>query len=161
MVLNHIGIVTTIDFDQAPRSDVETALLANASMMVQNPFVHALIYASGMIITVFASYFVGRMAGGTGGFGACISVIGALGFVWAAFSLLQIVSHFVSLALAGILSLLTFVLMMWILTNAIAELHEFKSLFKVFVMIFATFFGFLFGMSFIIQLIFVSASSGV
>ena len=117
------------------------------------PIAAAMVTASGSVLTVFAIYWVGRALGGTGHFADAISVVAWLQFVVVTFQVAQLAVFIVMPPLAAVIDLAGTLLSIWLLTNFIAELHGFKSLSKVFVMILVTLFAFAFGLSLILTAI--------
>ena len=124
--------------------------------ILMRPFLLAVVQMSGMVITVFLVFWVGQMAGGHGNFGDGITLIAWLQFIMTCLQAIQVIAALTVPPLAGIIAVVAMGLMFWLMTNFIAEMHGFKSLTKVFVMIIATIFAAAFAMSFILTLIGVS-----
>ena len=125
--------------------------------ILKSPYLLAIVQMSGLVITVFVVFWVGRAGGGTGRFADCISVVTWIQFVLFCVQFLQAVAVFVVPQIAGTIGLFALVLLFWLMTNFIAELHGFKSLTRVFAMIMATLFGFAFGLSLVLTMIGFSA----
>lgn len=128
--------------------------------LMMNPVMAGIIQMSLLVLMVFATYWIGRAMGGTGGFGNTILVVAWIQFVMVCLQVIQTVSMVLIPPLAGMISVVGFVLFFWLLTNFIAELHGFQSLGRVFLMILLSMFGFAFGLSLILTLIGVSAIPG-
>ncbi|KMW56886.1 hypothetical protein AIOL_001843 [Candidatus Rhodobacter oscarellae] len=157
---NHVGLLMTVDFSITPRDPIEELVLQNATMMARQPFVHAIVFASMLVISVFMLYWVSRMCGGTGGFGAGILLIAYVNFIHTVLFLGQLAIFVLSPPLASLAGIAVLVLTFWVFTSAISELHGFRSLFRIFVMILMTAFGCLFGLIFLLTIVGVILPGG-
>jgi Yip1 domain len=106
-----------------------------------------------LVVMVFAVFWIGRAMGGTGSFEESILLVAWLQFVMVCLQVVQTGVLLVSTTIAEIFGLLGIVLFLWLLTNFVAVLHGFTSLFKVFVMILVSAFGIAFGLSILLTLI--------
>jgi hypothetical protein len=120
------------------------------------PFVAAIVSLSGSVFTVFAIFWIGRAMGGTGGFGDAISLVAWTQFVVICMQLVQLAAFILLSPVSAAVDIAAALISIWILTNFIAELHSFKSLSKVFLMIIVTMLGLAFGLSLILAIIGVS-----
>ena len=91
--------------------------------------------------------------GGTGSFEETILIVAWLQFVMICLQVVQTGVLLLSTPVAEIFGLLGILLFLWLLTNFVAVLHGFSSLFQVFVMILVSAFGIAFGLSMILTLI--------
>ncbi len=126
--------------------------------ILNSPYLLATVQMSGLVITVFAVYWVGRLGGGSARFADCILIIAWIQFVLFCLQVIQTIAAFAAPSLAGMIGIVAIVVLFWLMTNFIAEVHGFKSLTKVFAMIIATLMGFAFGLSVILSMIGFSAS---
>jgi hypothetical protein len=107
-----------------------------------------------LVVMVFAIFWIGRSMGGTGSFEETILLVAWLQFIMVCIQGVQAVSLIVLPSLVGsLIGVAGLVIFMWLLTNFIAVLHGFSSLFQVFVMILVAAFGIAFGLSIILTLI--------
>lgn len=120
----------------------ETPLLA----ITTKPILAGIIGASLMVITVFSIYWIGRMFGGTGRFDQAILTVLWLQFVMLILQSAMLVLSLFAAGIAGLLNLFAMFVVFWILSHFITEMHGFKSVGLVFVLILVTiivaFFGF-------------------
>jgi len=131
------------------------------AQILTNPFLSTIAQTSLLILMVFVIFFVGRAMGGIGGFGNTILVVAWVQFIMTVLQSLQTVALMVSAPLASILGVISFVIFFRVLTSFIAELHGFKSLLNVFVMILVTMVGLTFGVSILLAIIGVSIPGAV
>ena len=93
------------------------------------------------------AFLVGRAMGGTGSFPEALLLMTWLQFIMICITVIQVVATLLLPPVGTIIVILSFVLSLWLLTNFIAELHGFRSLAQVFIMILVTAFAVLFFMS--------------
>ncbi len=132
----------------APPNDYPLSVLIR-----ERPIMALILELSLMILSVFAVYWVGHACGGTGRFEDAILVVAWLEFLIACLQAVQIAAMFTVPSLQGIVVLLSYGLATWLITNFIAELHGFKSLLSVFVMILVTITGAVLGLTILLSLI--------
>lgn len=126
-LLNHVSfammpIEAKDFFAEAMRSPIRTAILQWVAMLMSVQLIHK----------------IGRMRGGTGSLADTVVLVAWLQFILLILQSAQIVVQIVIPPLGGLLSLASVVLLFWLLTNFIAELHGFRSLPAVFVGILVT-----------------------
>ncbi len=121
--------------------------------LLTNPIMMGMIQMSLLVVMVFAIHWIGRAMGGDGRFGDAILAVAWIQFVMACLQVVQTVAMVLVPPLAGLIAVLGFVLFFWLLTNFIAELHGFRSLGQVFVMIVISMIGFVFGVSLLLAII--------
>ena len=129
--------------------------------ILNSPVLSTLVQSAVLVILVFLIYFVGRAMGGTGGFGNTILLVAWLQFVMACLQALQTIALILSPPLAAVLGIIGFVIFFRVLTSFIAELHGFKSLVNVFLMVIVTMVGLTFGVSIILAMIGVSVPGAI
>jgi len=129
--------------------------------ILNSPVLSTLVQSAVLVILVFLIYFVGRAMGGTGGFGNTILLVAWLQFIMACLQALQTIALILSPPLAAILGIIGFVIFFRLLTSFIAELHGFKSLVNVFLMVIVTMVGLTFGVSVILAMIGVSVPGAI
>jgi hypothetical protein len=113
-----------------------------------------------LLISVHAIHKIGRMRGGIGSLDGAVVLMAWLQFVLLCAQVVQLVALILVPPLAGILGIASMVLLLWLLTNFIAELHGFKSLGLTFVGILVTFFTAIFVMAIVQILLFGAAPVG-
>ncbi len=138
----------------APPNDYPLSVLIR-----ERPVMALILELSLMILSVFAVYWVGTACGGTGRFEDAILVVAWLEFLIACLQAVQIAAMLTVPSLQGIVVLLSYGLATWLITNFIAELHGFKSLLSVFVMILVTLTGAVLGLTILLSLIGISVGA--
>lgn len=121
--------------------------------LLQYPWTTAIIQMSVLVIVVFAIHWIGRAMGGTGDFADAILVVAWLQFCLLCLQVIQTLTMLVFPPFASLLGLAGFVLFFWWLTNFVAELHGFRSLGQVFLMVIVSLLSIVFAMSLILTLI--------
>jgi hypothetical protein len=103
-----------------------------------------------LLISVHAIHKIGRWRGGVGSLNNAVILVAWLQFILLCVQVLELVIEPLVPAAAAMLGVFGLVLFLWLLTNFIAELHEFRSLGMVFFGIVLT----LFAMSFVLAFVF-------
>ena len=116
-LLSHLSFATLpaeaqAFFSEAMRSPIRTALIQWIAMLVAVQLVHK----------------VGRWRGGTGSLADAVLLVAWLQFILLLLQVVEIVVHLAVPPLGGVLSIASVVLLFWLLTNFVAELHGFRSL---------------------------------
>jgi hypothetical protein len=124
-----------------------------ATAMPVGPAATGFIQLALLVVMVFAVFWIGRAMGGTGSFEEAILLVAWLQFVMVCLQVVQTGVLLISTPIAEIFGLLGIALFLWLLTNFVAVLHSFGSLFRVFVMILVSAFGIAFGLSILLTLI--------
>jgi hypothetical protein len=106
-----------------------------------------------LVVMVFAIFWIGRAMGGSGSFEEAILLVTWLQFIMVCLQVVQAFALVFVAPLAGLIGIAGIVLFLWLLTNFIAVLHNFSSLFMVFLMILVAGFGIAFGLAIIMTLI--------
>jgi len=104
-------------------------------------------------MTVFGIYWIGRAMGGKGGFSDTILLVAWMQFVVVCLQIVQLGVFLLAKPLAGLVDIAASVVSLWILTNFVAELHGFRSIGKVLLMIIISLFGVAFAVSIIVTAI--------
>jgi hypothetical protein len=122
---------------------VISLFVSNVSMNGDNPFV--IIVGPGLVmgplpvaimiffmtlVSAFASSRIGRMFGGQGDFNALLIVMSWLQWMQFVFQMLSTLLSFISIALSGLISLVIFVLTLWIFVAMVDRAHGFESALK-------------------------------
>jgi len=131
-------------------------LVMYLGVIAVSPYVAAIISASASVISVFAIYWIGHTLGGKGGFDDAILLVAWTQFVVICMQLAQLAAFLLLPGMSILVEIAASLISIWILTNFIAELHGFKSLTKVFLMMLVTLFGLAFGVSLILAIIGIS-----
>jgi hypothetical protein len=135
-------------------ANVTALLLAgDAAAMPVGPAATGFIQLALLVVMVFAVFWIGRAMGGTGSFEESVLIVAWLQFIMVCLQVVQAGILVISTPIAEIFGLLGVLLFLWLLTNFVAVLHGFSSLFQVFVMILVSAFGIAFGLSIILTLI--------
>lgn len=108
---------------------------------VPAPMESALVQGGLLVLMAILAHQVGRWRGGRGSFADALILMVWWQTVLLGFQLVQIAALLVLPMATNILGLVGLVLVFWLLTSFIAELHGFSSLAKVLVGIIATFIG--------------------
>ena len=103
---------------------------------------------------------LGRMFGGQGDLAGALAIVTWLQVILLAINVVQIVLSLTVPFLAGLLSIVTFFLIFWLLANFIAQLHRFKSLSGVFVGMFLGMLGLALLLSVLLGILGVRVSMG-
>lgn len=137
-----------------------TIVLPDGTMNV-SPFTYALILGGILVTMIFAVNFTGRMVGGQGGFGATIALVAWLEAVAMVVRLVIALVSYISLPLAGILSIFGLIVLLRCLLVFVNVLHGFKSLWKAFGVLVLAFFGMGLGLTILLALIGVGAGGAM
>lgn len=128
-------------------------LAGDAGAMPVGPAATGFIQLALLVVMVFAVFWIGRAMGGSGSFEETILIVAWLQFIMICLQVVQAGILLLSTPVAEVFGLLGILLFLWLLTNFVAVLHGFSSLFQVFVMILVSAFGIAFGLSIILTLI--------
>jgi hypothetical protein len=136
-------------------ANVTALLLAGdaAVAMPVGPAATGFIQLALLVVMVFAVFWIGRAMGGTGSFEESVLIVAWLQFIMVCLQVVQAGILVISTPVAEIFGLLGVLVFLWLLTNFVAVLHGFSSLFQVFLMILVSAFGIAFGLSIILTLI--------
>ncbi len=122
---------------------VISLFVSNVSMNGDNPFV--IVVGPGLVmgplpvaimifvmtlVSALASSRIGRMFGGQGDFNALLIVMSWLQWMQFVFQMLSTLLSFISIALSGLISLVIFVLTLWIFVAMVDRAHGFESVLK-------------------------------
>ncbi|MHC0053897.1 Yip1 family protein [Actibacterium sp. D379-3] len=102
------------------------------------PFLTVIILGALTLLTVQATYRVGRLMGGNGTFEGALRLILWLQMIMLCLQAAQLLFMVVFPLFAVLLGPISLVLSLWLLTNFVAVLHGFRALFPVFLMILVT-----------------------
>jgi hypothetical protein len=103
-----------------------------------------------LLISVHAIDKLGRWRGGVGTLGGAVILVAWLQFILLCLQAVQLVVEILMPSMAAMLGVFGLVLFLWLLTNFVAELHQFRSLGMVFAGIVLT----LFALSFVLATVF-------
>lgn len=103
-----------------------------------------------LLISVHAIHKIGRWRGGVGTLSGSVVLVAWLQFILLCLQVVQLVIEILMPAAAAMLGVFGLVLFLWLLTNFVAELHQFRSLGIVFFGIVLT----LFTLSFVLAIVF-------
>ena len=122
---------------------VISLFVSNVSMNGDNPFV--IVGGPGLVmgplpvaimifvmtlVSALASSRIGHMFGGQGDFNALLIVMSWLQWMQFVFQMLSTLLSFISIALSGLISLVIFVLTLWIFVAMVDRAHGFESVLK-------------------------------
>ena len=122
---------------------VISLFVSNVSMNGDNPFV--IVVGPGLVmgplpvaimifvmtlVSALASSRIGHMFGGQGDFNALLIVMSWLQWMQFVFQMLSTLLSFISIALSGLMSLVIFVLTLWIFVAMVDRAHGFESVLK-------------------------------
>lgn len=120
-------MVTRVSLLMLPPGD-EPGFLA----IVANPFFGVPAQAVSLVITAVAITGIGRIFGGLGGFADALLVIVWIEFLMTITQAAELAVMLVVPPLGFVLGLAVLVFFVWLVVNAIAELHRFQNLLMVF-----------------------------
>ena len=122
---------------------VISLFVSNVSMHGDNPFL--IVVGPGLVmgplpvaimifvmtlVSALASSRIGHMFGGQGDFNALLIVMSWLQWMQFVFQMLSTLLSFISIALSGLISLVIFVLTLWIFVAMVDRAHGFESVLK-------------------------------
>ena len=147
VVMSSVLTVLAIHLSTA---STEPALIAMQTRPIQFAF------AQGIVLLMFAGLIqgVGRMAGGTGNFPDALLLLVWVQVILLLLQVAQIVLQLVLPPAAELLGLMGLVLMLWLVTNFVAELHGFSSLGAVFAAVVGTVLGLGFALAVVFLILF-------
>ena len=128
--------------------------------LIASPVRTALLQAGIWAVIAAAIAVGGRMRGGTGSFPDALILMVWLQFILLCVQLVQVLVGIAVPMLADLIGLAGLGLLLWLLTNFVAELHGFRSLIAVFAGIVAGAFGFIFVAAVLLSLILGSPGTG-
>lgn len=131
----------------------EPGPVAAPEPVVLTPFASAAVLGAMLVMLVFAVYYTGAALGGTGSFGATLTLVVWLEVVAMAFRLVQAVSVVLSPVLGTIAWLAGFVMLFWTLINFIKVLHGFGTLGRAVLTLMIGVTGIIVGMTLMLSLI--------
>lgn len=124
------------------------------------PLTYAMILGSGLVVLVFALFFVGRALGGTGTFPATLGIVVWLEVLGLGVRAMQAVAAIFSGAAESLIAIGGTVYLLWCLVRFTNELHGFDSMGKAVGTLVLVFVGITFGLLPLLTLIGVGASQG-
>ena len=95
--------------------------------LVMGPLPVAIMIFVMTLVSAFASSRIGRMFGGQGDFNALLIVMSWLQWMQFVFQMLSTLLSFISIALSGLISLVIFVLTLWVYVAMVDRAHGFES----------------------------------
>lgn len=129
--------------------------------LIASPVRTALLQAGIWAVIAAAIAAGGRMRGGTGSFPDALILMVWLQFILLCVQLVQVVAGVMLPFLADLIGLAGLGLLLWLLTNFVAELHGFRSLIAVFAGLIAGAFAFVFVAAILLTMIIGSPPAGV
>lgn len=134
---------------------------APMAVLLRNPAMNAAVHGVVFVISVFAAHRIGKAFGGTGTLDGTLKLMTWLQAVNAGLLLLQLVLLMVMPLAAGLIGFASLILILWLLTNFVAELHGFPSLMQVFMAIVLSFFAIVIGLSLLLGLLTMLVPGGM
>jgi hypothetical protein len=129
--------------------------------LIASPVRTALLQAGIWAVIAAAIAAGGRMRGGTGTFPDALILMVWLQFILLCVQMVQVLAGIVLPLAADLIGLAGLGLLLWLLTNFVAELHGFRSLIAVFAGVVAGAFAFLFAAAVLLTLVLGSPPAGV
>ncbi|MGB0661825.1 MAG: YIP1 family protein [Mangrovicoccus sp.] len=126
-----------------------------------NPLVMAVLQLALVVFTVFATFFIGRIFGGKGQLRDSLLLLTWLQLVMMCLQVVQTVLLIVAPGLGQLATVFGLFLFLWLYTIFTAEMHGFKSVPAVFVMILVSAFGISFVLTLILTALGVSVTGAV
>jgi hypothetical protein len=124
--------------------------------MMASPIQTAILQAALMLVSVHAVYHIGRWRGGQGSFADALILMGWLQFLLLILQVVQIVTQIILPPLSNLIGFVSIGIFLWLISNFIAELHRFSSVFKTMLAVLAT----LFAAGFILSLLLLAVVGG-
>ena len=124
--------------------------------MMASPIQTAILQAALMLVSVHAVYHIGRWRGGQGSFADALILMGWLQFLLLILQVVQIVTQIILPPLSNLIGFVSIGIFLWLISNFIAELHGFSSVFKTILAVLAT----LFAAGFILSLLLLAVVGG-
>jgi hypothetical protein len=124
--------------------------------MMASPIQTAILQAALMLVSVHAVYHIGRWRGGQGSFADALILMGWLQFLLLILQVVQIVTQIILPPLSNLIGFVSIGIFLWLISNFIAELHGFSSVFKTMLAVLAT----LFAAGFILSLLLLAVVGG-
>lgn len=128
--------------------------------LFQNPLMLGVAQAGFAVLTVFGTFWIGRMFGGRGRFDTTILYVTWLQVIALAIQVVQLLVLLLIPALYGLIGVIGFGLSLWLFVNFVAVLHGFQSLGLVFAGIFGSVFAMAFVLSLLLSLIGFAGAPG-
>lgn len=136
----------------------QRAMLAG---VIDSPLRTAVLQAVVMVGIVLATYWIGRMRGGSGSLPDAVIVIAWLQFILLCLQGVQVAAQVLLPVLADIIGIVGLVAFLWLLTNFVAELHGFRSFWLVLVGVVASMMTLGFAAALLILVLFGGPVAGV
>ena len=136
-------------------------VLGPLAMIMANPLLNLLIQGGIFVITVQASYRIGRAAGGTGSLTGALKLMLWLQAITLAVQIVQLLMLMLLPPLGGMIGFASLFLFFWLLTNFVAELHGFASRWRVFMAIVMSCFALFLTLSLALALLFMLIPGGI
>lgn len=118
--------------------------------MMASPISTAILQAGLMVVSVHAVFWIGRWRGGRGSFADALILVGWLQFILLILQVVQIVAQVILPPLSNLIGFASIGIFLWLLSNFIAELHGFRSVFMTMLGVLATLFAAGFVLSFVL-----------
>lgn len=130
--MTFLAVISSILFPVDPAE--MGAILGDDQMApaLASPLVTGLVQAVTAVATVWAIFWIGRAAGGTGSFEQALLTVIWLHFVLFLMQIGILALGLFAPALAVLLTFLSFVMTFWLLSHFVAEMHGFRSAGSVF-----------------------------
>ena len=110
-------------------------LITTGAAAMPSPVLFTVILGFANLVGVVAIHQIGRLLGGHGSFEDALLLVAWLQSIQVLLVLAQSLAFLILPPLGGIIQIAGLVVLMWLLTNFVAELHGFRSLWAVFGMI--------------------------
>lgn len=127
-----------------------TEAQAQMGGMMASPISTAIFQAGLMVVSVHAVFWIGRWRGGRGSFADALILVGWLQFILLILQVVQIVAQIILPPVSNLIGFASIGIFLWLLSNFIAELHGFRSVFMTMLGVLATLFAAGFVLSFIL-----------
>lgn len=127
--------------------------LSAGEALIPSPFALALVLGASMMLTVLCIFWIGRFCGGKASFDDVLLAVVWLQMIMILLQGIQVLAALILPPLADFLSIAAFVVMFWLMTQFITEVHGFDSAAKVFFMMIVSMFGIVIGLTIILTLI--------
>ena len=132
VTMTFLAVISSILFPVDPAE--LGALLSEEEMsaIFTGPILTGIVQTASALVMVWAIFWIGRAAGGTGSFDQALLTVIWLHFVLLVMQLGILVLGLFATGVALLLTLMSFVMTFWLLSNFVAEMHGFRSAGSVF-----------------------------
>ncbi|MGG7646355.1 Yip1 family protein [Rhodovulum sp. YNF3179] len=151
-MIGALAVVLSVIISQLSTLLYPSTAMGPMAEMLSNPALVLGAHGTIFVVTVLATYQIGRAFGGRGSFDASLKIVAWMQVVMLLVQAAQFVALILFAPLAAMIGLVSIVLFFWIFTLFVTELHGFSSAGAVFAGIVASMIGIIFALSILLGL---------